>query len=112
MVRSEPTRKKSRVDCQCTNIRSVSSGNYLDGRNPEHTGIQVMLTNAKGRNPATIKYLQWKLIQFGDTFAIRSVSSGNYLDGRNPEHTGVQLGLTNRNPKGDKYLQWRINTVG
>jgi hypothetical protein len=26
-------------------IRSVSSGNYLDGRNPEHIGIQIHLTN-------------------------------------------------------------------
>ena len=90
------------------NIRSISSGNYLDGRNPEHTGIQVMLNNSRGRNPATDRYFQWKFIRFGDTYAIRSVSSGNYLDGRNPEHTGIQLFLTNRNPNGDNYLQWRI----
>jgi len=43
---------------------------------------------------------------------IRSVSSHNYLDGRGPEHTGPTVYLTNRNPLGDKYLQWEIIPYG
>jgi hypothetical protein len=144
-------------------IRSVSSGNYLDGRNPEHVGIQIHLTN---RPPKGDKYLHWTLTKLGDgtynmrsissnlfvdgrdpqhkgrqvklhaisktqassshnfkwriteftyggrtRVAIQSVSSGLYLDGRNPNHTGNQLYLTARNPQGDKYLMWDLESM-
>ena len=103
-------------------IQSVSSGNYLDGRNPEHRGIKLFLTN---RPPQNDKYLQWTIIDVKPLAPIKtrpvfvkpkpirivslgSVSSGNYIDGRNPEHTGIKVFLTNRPPQNDKYLQWKI----
>ena len=38
-------------------IKSVSSRNYLDGRNSSNTGIEVYLTNSSNRTLP--KYLQW-----------------------------------------------------
>lgn len=93
------------------NIRSASSHSYLDGRNPEHEGLDTLFLT--DRSPVADKYLQWELIPYGKTFAIKSVSSGNYLDGRSystapPGPRGNGIGLTNRNPHGDNYLQWEI----
>ncbi len=44
---------------------------------------------------------------------IRSYSSGNYLDGRGPQDAGInKVYLTNRDPDGDKNLQWLLIPVG
>mmetsp|Transcript_121513 Transcript_121513/g.170955 ORF Transcript_121513/g.170955 Transcript_121513/m.170955 type:complete len:255 (-) Transcript_121513:32-796(-) len=91
-------------------LRSVSSSNYLDGRNPGHLGNEVHMTQ---RPPQNDKYLHWKFENMGNnTWAIRSVSSNNYLDGRNPEHVGDELFLTRRPPVGDRYLHWKLESHG
>eukprot|EP01083_Nonionella_stella_P318957 1168217_1 len=41
----------------------------------------------------------------GTVYAIKSISSGYYLDGRGGQKEPL---MTNRNPKGDKYLNWII----
>ena len=45
------------------------------------------------------------LVQEGVVYAIRSVSSGKYLDGRGGHQNPL---ITARNPRGDKYLNWRF----
>ena len=95
------------------NIRSLSSGLYLDGRHEGiGNGIHVQLLKRTAAEASASHYFKWKVQQFsfeGSTrYAIQSVSSKLYLDGRNPEHTGIQLFLTGRNPQGDKYLMWNL----
>jgi len=85
-------------------LRSVSSGYYLDGRNPGMA--DPLMTN---RNPEGDAYLQWSLDTVGGAYAIRSRSSGHLLDGR--DHGTTQLLITNRNPVGDHYLQWQFERV-
>merc|ERR1740124_2130694 len=55
-------------DGAIVSIQSASSDNYLDGRSPGKTGVKVNLTN---RSPIGNKFLQWKLISFGDKWAFR-----------------------------------------
>jgi hypothetical protein len=89
-------------------IQSVSSGNFLDGRNP---GMHdPCLSPGAGRNPATDRYFQWRLVPTsGGHFAIKSISSGGCLDGRNPHMT--ELLLSDRDPTNDHFLQWDFGLV-
>jgi hypothetical protein len=89
-------------------IKSLTSGKYLDGRNPQHIGkYGAVLVTAftPGYNDM---YLLWTVEKVDGNYSLKSKSSGAYLDGRNPEHTGAQVLLTNRPPNGDSYLQWVI----
>ncbi|KAL5517538.1 hypothetical protein EMCRGX_G003097 [Ephydatia muelleri] len=89
-------------------IRSLSSGRYLDGRNP---GMDDPLLSDGSRNPFSDTYLQWIITPISNTenvFSIRSVSSGRLLDGRNPGMNDVKISDGTRNPETDMYLQWQI----
>ena len=104
----DPSWNKAGPQSECCAILSVSSGGYLDGRNPEHCGgPNLFLTY---RNPVGDRYLQWKIVPLANGhYAILSLSSGGYLDGRNPEHCdGPNIFLTRRAPENDRYLQWDI----
>jgi hypothetical protein len=93
-------------------VKSKSSGNYLDGRNPQHTGNQLFLTN---RIPEGDEYLQWDLVPCGDTFAIQSVSRDNYLNVMKPSKDlgNNKCELTKSDdPKGDDSLQWKLLRFG
>lgn len=46
----------------------------------------------------------------GQTVALQSRSSGKFLDGRCKD--GEVAFMTNRNPTGDKFLQWNIHQMG
>eukprot|EP01084_Bolivina_argentea_P161488 281100_1 len=85
-------------------IRSISSGNYLDGR----AGEKNPLLGYRDKDPAKIKYLHWKCVPLKHgLYALKSVSSQNYLDGRAGEHNPL-LGYKNRDPDSIVYLRWRI----
>ncbi|KAJ3068960.1 hypothetical protein HDU98_007938 [Podochytrium sp. JEL0797] len=45
-------------------------------------------------------------------YAIKSASSSQYLDGRAPGMSDVSLASGNRDPASDKYLQFRVETLG
>jgi hypothetical protein len=97
------------------NMRSISSKLFVDGRDPQHKGRQVKLHSISETQASSSNYFKWRITEFtygGHTrVAIQSVSSGLYLDGRNPNHTGNQLYLTARNPQGDKYLMWDLESM-
>jgi len=83
-------------------LKSVSSGRFLDGRNPEHQ--DPLMTDRPYEGDA---YLHWSLVAVDDGyFSIKSRSGGRYLDGRNQSYQDPLL--TNRNPQGDQFLQWSI----
>jgi len=84
----------------------------------EHNSIPTNKRESKRNSKYTNKLTHNKQANMLDKidvnvrYAIKSVSSSNYLDGRNPEHIGGDmLFLTNRQPEGDKYLQWQIVAV-
>eukprot|EP01084_Bolivina_argentea_P135704 239087_1 len=83
-------------------IKSVSSGNYLDGRGGEENPL---MTN---RNPKGDEYLNWILIKVNVGYAIKSVSSGKYFDGRNGESNPL---MTLREPMNDKFVQWTFSST-
>ena len=89
-------------------IQSVSSELYLDGRDPNHTGIQLFLT---GRKPEGDRYLMWDLEKAPRFCRIHSVSSGNYMDGRNPEHVGIQVYLSPPRKTNTKYFDWEFTEL-
>jgi len=76
-------------------IKSVSSGQYLDGRSSSFDN--PLLTN-RNRNPEGNKFLHWIIVETNveNQFALKSVSSGRYLNGRKP-HENNPL-ITNRDP--------------
>jgi hypothetical protein len=93
---------------QVVALQSVSSGNFLDGRNPGMN--DPCLSSSSGRNPATDRYFHWRLVPTnGGHYAIRSVSSNGCLDGRNPQMT--ELLQSDRDPTNDHYLQWDLVPV-
>ena len=91
-------------------ILSVSSGQYLDGRNK---GMSDPLLSDGKRNPATDTYLQFTISKLGSSseYSILSVSSGQYLDGRDVGITNPLLSDGNRIPATDKYLQFEIKDL-
>ncbi|KAL5517539.1 hypothetical protein EMCRGX_G003098 [Ephydatia muelleri] len=89
-------------------IRSLSSGRFLDGRNP---GMYDPILSDGSRTPSSDTYLQWIISPISNTdnlFSIRSVSSNQLLDGRNPGMSEVIISDGNRNPETDVYLQWKM----
>eukprot|EP01084_Bolivina_argentea_P233792 393685_1 len=78
-------------------LKSVSSGNYLDGRGGD---AEPLMTN---RNPKGDQFLLWVVIQTNNGFALKSCSSNKYLDGRSKEKEPL---MTYRDPMNDKFLQW------
>ncbi|KAG7382670.1 Leucine-rich repeat serine/threonine-protein kinase 2 [Phytophthora pseudosyringae] len=91
-------------------IKSVTSGGYLDGRNP---GMPDPCLASGYRNPTTVAYLQWIIGDVGNGRKfIKSVSSGQYLDGRNAGMSDPLLSSGGRNPAADAYLQWIIGDAG
>ncbi|KAL5517536.1 hypothetical protein EMCRGX_G003095 [Ephydatia muelleri] len=89
-------------------IRSLSSGRFLDGRNP---GMYDPILSDGSRTPSSDTYLQWIISPISNTdnlFSIRSVSSNRLLDGRNPGMSEVIISDGNRNPETDVYLQWKM----
>ena len=100
--------KISSVGCSLYSILSVSSGQFLDGRNP---GMSDPLLNG-AQDATSNKYLQWRITPVGfQHFSIRSESSGQYLDGRNPGMEEPLLSCGSRDPKTDSYLQWILVPV-
>ena len=90
-------------------LRSVSSGQYLDGRDP---GMSEPLLSNGTRDPHTDKYLQFTISSVGCSLhSIRSVSSGQFLDGRDKGMSDPLLNGT-QNATTNKYLQWRITPAG
>ena len=91
-------------------ILSVSSGQYLDGRNP---GMSDPVLSDGTRNPATDTFLQFAIAKLGSSSecSILSVSSGQYLDGRDAGTTNPLLSDGNRIPATDKYLQFEIKNL-
>lgn len=89
-------------------IRSVSSGNCMDGRSPTHVGITVFLTPKYESS-----YLHWELIKLADgTFNLRSISSDMFLDGR---HEGIGNGyhmklqhISHKDASTSIYFKWRL----
>ena len=89
-------------------IRSLSSGRFLDGRNP---GMYDPILSDGSRTPSSDTYLQWIISPISNTdnlFSIRSVSSNQLLDGRNPGMSEVIISDGNRNPETDAHLQWKM----
>eukprot|EP01083_Nonionella_stella_P097884 275188_1 len=83
-------------------IKSISSGNYLDGRAGERNptlGYKNLFTTSN-------RYIQWNVINLGsDQYALQSISSGNYLDGRAGERDPA-LGYKNAFTTRNRYIQW------
>lgn len=91
-------------------MRSVSSGNFMDGRHPQHTGIQVYLSEPRASNN---NVFEWVFTKLSDgTFNIKSVSSGLYLDGRHEGiGNGIHVQLLNRTPNEastSDYFKWNV----
>jgi len=101
-------------------IKNVQDGNYLDGRNPEHVGDELLLTDRDPLNDMTqhlfkgSEYLWWYLVDVGNgKIAIKSFTSGNYLDGRyanSESRTDAHLTSSN-NPSNDANLHWTLEYV-
>ncbi len=97
------------------NIKSLSSGLYLDGR---HKGIgngkHVNLLKQGAEEAVINDYCKWRLKKHdwkGKTcWSIQSVSSELYLNGRNPEHIGLELMITDDNVAAAnyKYVLWDL----
>jgi hypothetical protein len=94
-------------------IQSVSSKNYVNGRNSAPKNNQVYLSN-DSTYVAYPKYFQWTFEKVGDMYMIKSLTSDKYLDGRNPQRIG-QLGMvlvTAWTPGyNDMYLLWTVEKV-
>lgn len=92
-------------------IRSVSSRNYLDGRNTNHTGYDTIMLSKPRTN--ALFYFDWQLIKLSDgTYNIKSKSSNMYLDGRhqgigNGPHVGLSH-LSYDKARNNHYFKWRI----
>jgi len=92
-------------------IKSVSSGNYLDGRNSsfENQEGAVLVTDNTPSTEGEGRFLLWTIEKFGNYYALKSVSSGLYLDGRAPGFPVDSLKLTSRTPTAsDRPLLWEI----
>jgi len=91
-------------------VKSVSSGKYLDGRNPEHKNPLL-----QERTPVGDKFLHWTVEFMDGHMALRSVSSGRYLDGRGGQKE-PELTIRNRAHIAEKtyskFLKWKIYPVG
>merc|ERR1719229_156058 len=89
-------------------LKSVSSGRYLNGRKQKHQNNPLLTS----RDPTKTNFSYLLLWTFEKTdggannVAIKSVSSEWYLDGRSSSFNNPLL--TNRDPMGDKYLQWQF----
>lgn len=87
-------------------IQSVTSKKYLNGRNTVKGNEEVYI----GRKENI--YTEWTIEKYDGLFSFKSVSSGYYLDGRNSNYKNMNgaLLVTNRNPRGDHYLQWKVES--
>jgi hypothetical protein len=86
------------------NLKSVSSGGFLDGRHA--TNLPVTVQN---RDPQGDRYFQWDIRKMDGYYVLKSVSSGGFLDGRHA--TNLPVTVQNRDPQGDRYFQWDIRMV-
>jgi len=90
-----------------TDIRSVSSRNYLNGRNTNQVGLnQIHLTAPLPPYHKDEVYFKWELIKLNvETYNIKSYTSNTYLGGG----TAVSLAhLTSDAARTNSSYKWRI----
>eukprot|EP01084_Bolivina_argentea_P177490 306916_1 len=85
-------------------LKSVSSGNYLDGRNGKDD--DPLMTN---RDPNNDPPLNWTIQKTNNGYALKGVSSGRYLDGRNGADDNPLM--TARDPTNDPPLEWTFQAT-
>lgn len=98
------------VNCTQRRFQSMSSGNYIDGRSPEHLGESLLMT--EGRQTNTLCF-DWDLSELSDgTFLIKNLRSMYYLDGRDKgskqgNHVALR-GVTEDEAKASDNFKWVI----
>jgi len=94
-------------------IRSVSSGNFLDGRSIKSvsSGGKISLTPPRNHN---LQFFYWDLIELEDgIYNIKSATSNAFIDGRhkgigNGVHTKLNNRIDDSSASQNNYYKWRV----